>query len=84
MCGWPRTGIEVADEGTRPTVIIEVMSPETRRIDVTEKLTHYARAGVPCSVIVESIKQAGRMDLQLRGYHRVGTTYAPLDVDARG
>ena len=75
---------EVADEGTRPTLIIEVTSPETRRIDVTEKVAHYARAGVPCYVIVDSVPRRGQTELQLRGYELVGTTYAPLAPDARG
>ncbi len=75
---------EVADEGTRPTLILEVTSPETRRMDVIEKVSHYARAGVPCYVIVDSVAQAGRTELHLRGYELVGTTYAPLAPDARG
>ncbi|PMP81177.1 MAG: hypothetical protein C0183_12775, partial [Roseiflexus castenholzii] len=37
---------DVAAEGVRPTVLIEITSPETRGIDLTVKLDEYDLAGV--------------------------------------
>ncbi|GIW01228.1 Uma2 family endonuclease [Roseiflexus sp.] len=40
------SAFDVAAEGVRPTVLIEITSPETREIDLTVKLDEYDLAGV--------------------------------------
>ncbi len=44
---------DVAQEGRRPALIIEITSPETRENDLVHKVEHYARAGVAQYVIVD-------------------------------
>jgi colicin import membrane protein len=45
---------DVAEEGVRPSLIIEVTSPDTRHNDLVKKVEHYARAGVPHYVIADA------------------------------
>src|SRR5437660_1491960 len=49
---------EVAEEGVRPALIVEVTSPASRVNDVVTKVDHYYRAGVPHYVIVDA-REAG-------------------------
>ncbi len=48
-----RAGFHVADEGTLPTIIIEVVSPDYRNNDVITKVEQYHTAGVPFYYIVD-------------------------------
>ena len=50
---------DVAVEGARPAMIIEITSPETRENDLEIKVDHYARAGVPQYVIVDNQSRRG-------------------------
>jgi Uma2 family endonuclease len=75
---------DVAKEGVRPTLIIEVTSPETRGIDRSEKLDEYEQAGVPFYVIIDSSSIKGRKHLRLVGYHRTPNGYDLLASDKRG
>ena len=50
---------DVAVEGVRPSLIIEVTSPETRHNDLVKKVEHYARAGVPHYVIADVREEHG-------------------------
>ncbi|WP_028460153.1 Uma2 family endonuclease [Chloroflexus sp. Y-396-1] len=75
---------DVAEEGVRPALIIEITSPETRENDVVRKVAHYARAGVAQYVIVDSIERRGEQQLRLLDYRLVGDTYRLQPPDARG
>jgi len=46
---------DVAVEGARPALIIEITSPETRENDLERKVEHYAQAGVAQYVIIDDM-----------------------------
>lgn len=43
----------VAEQATRPSLIIEIVSPAYRENDTVRKVDHYLRCRVPCYVIVD-------------------------------
>lgn len=49
-----RSVFKVADEGTQPSLVIEVTSPSTRHVDFGDKFQAYERVGVPYYIIVDS------------------------------
>lgn len=75
---------DVAQEGTRPALIIEVTSPATRGGDLFTKLDEYELAGVPLYVIVDIIQRRGQPIPRLLGYHLVDGVYEVLAPDAQG
>ncbi|MCU0491684.1 MAG: Uma2 family endonuclease [Chloroflexaceae bacterium] len=75
---------DVAAEGTRPSMIIEVVSPETRAVDVYHKLDEYDMAGVPLYVIVDTVQRRGQRMMRLLGYQQTKAAYVPLQPDSRG
>ena len=75
---------DVAEEGVRPALMIEITSPETRENDVVWKVAHYARAGVAQYVIVDNIGRRGERQLRLLDYRLVGDTYRLQPPDERG
>jgi len=75
---------DVAVEGVRPTLIIEVTSPETRAIDLMVKLDEYDLAGVEFYVIVDVVQRRGQVAPRLLGYRRTPTVYGVLSPDAQG
>src|SRR5262249_2079886 len=46
--------LDMAAEGARPALVVEVTSPETRRNDVEDKVKYYHRAKVPLYVIADA------------------------------
>ena len=75
---------DVAAEGTRPVLIIEVTSPETRAIDLVTKLDQYDLAGVAYYVIVDAVERRGRQVVRLLGYRQTETAYTAVALDERG
>ena len=75
---------DVAEEGVRPVLLVEVTSPETRHIDLTTKLEEYDLAGVPFYVIVDIVQRRGQSVPRLLGYHQTPSVYAVLAPDERG
>ncbi|HEX9370680.1 MAG TPA: Uma2 family endonuclease [Roseiflexaceae bacterium] len=75
---------DVAEEGVRPALIIEVTSPETRKLDLLDKLDIYAVAGVPQYVIVDTRQWKGSETLHLLGYQLSPTGYEVQAPDERG
>lgn len=81
----PGPTFNVAVEGVRPKLIIEVTSQGTRRNDVVIKVDEYYRAGVPLYVIVDVQRRRGqRTGLQLIGYRRGRSGYEQIPLDERG
>lgn len=74
----------VAEEGTRPTLIVEMTSPETRTIDFVSKRDEYEFANVPLYVIVDSLTRRGEETLRLYGYTLTPNGYQALAPDAQG
>jgi Uma2 family endonuclease len=75
---------EVAVEGVRPALIIEITSPETRENDLERKVAHYARAGVAQYVIVDSVRRGGTRRLRLLDYRLEEGSYRLHPPDAAG
>lgn len=75
---------DVAQEGVRPSIIVEVTSPETRSIDLTDKLEEYDLAGVALYIIVDLVRRRDQIVPRLLGYQRTPALYAVLPPDERG
>jgi Uma2 family endonuclease len=77
----------VAEEGARPVLVIEIVSPDAhdRRVrdnDVVIKVREYYRAGVPLYVIVDQEREDGPR--QVIGYRRGVRKYVRLRPDRQG
>ncbi len=81
---WP--SFHVKTEKVRPRLIVEVASPQTRVVDVEDKLVEYARARVPHYVIADVDEATGRRRLVLKAYRLTGRrrTYEPVKLNERG
>jgi Uma2 family endonuclease len=75
---------DVAQEGVRPALIIEVTSPETRQFDLVDKFDGYDLAGIPLYIIVDITSRRGRSIPRLIGYRQTLTVYEALVPDERG
>jgi Uma2 family endonuclease len=75
---------DVVREGARPTMIIELTSPETASIDRSNKLEEYDLAGVPLYVIVDAVTSRKQPALRLVGYTQTPNGYQVLAPDAHG
>jgi Uma2 family endonuclease len=75
---------DVAEEGVRPALIIEVTSPETAALDRSAKLDEYELAGVPLYVLVDAVNRRRQPGLRLLGYQLVAGVYQLLAPDERG
>ena len=75
---------DVAVEGARPALIIEITSPETRVNDLKRKVAHDARAGVAQYVIVDRIGRGGARRVRLLDYRLAGGGYRRRAPDAAG
>jgi Uma2 family endonuclease len=71
----------VAEEGTRPTVIIEITSPKTRMLDLDDKVDEYEQMGVTFYVIVDKQVRKRRTHRQLIGWQMTPDGYAPMPLD---
>jgi len=78
------TTFRVADEGVRPTLIFEIVSPATARHDRKTKVQEYHRAGVPLYILVDYVRQRRQQLVQLIGYRWATSGYEPLEPDADG
>jgi Uma2 family endonuclease len=63
-----RTEFVVQEEGVRPKLIIEVVSPRYRRVDREDKVREYARAGVEEYIIIDRRQQRGQVLEEVIGY----------------
>lgn len=75
---------DVAKEGVRPSLVIEVTSPETRHLDMENKLVEYARVGVGMYVIIDTLPERKNRPLELYGYRLTPAGYVRFLTDARG
>jgi hypothetical protein len=76
---------DVAAEGARPAMVVEVTSPDTRSNDLVIKVDYYHRAGVPLYVIADVSKgKDGDRRIELIGYERTPRKYKRIKPDQRG
>jgi hypothetical protein len=84
----PRVGrggtFRVAERGARPLLVIEVTSPSTRKNDLTVKVQHYYRAGVPFYAIVDADEESERRPITVLGYRWTPEGYVFVPPDEQG
>jgi Uma2 family endonuclease len=73
---------DVAAEGARPLLIVEVVSPNTRANDVETKLAAYHHYRVSYYVIVDQEDEDA--PLRLLGYERTPRRYRPIPLEDDG
>ncbi len=81
---WEAATLDVAETGSRPALVIEVTSPETRLKDFGIKKTLYHRAGVPLYVIVDARNDGPRRTVKFLGFRHAPGGYEPMALDDRG
>ncbi|NJP08700.1 MAG: Uma2 family endonuclease [Leptolyngbyaceae cyanobacterium RU_5_1] len=74
----------VANEGVRPALIIEVVSPRFRKADRETKVVHYARAGVQEYVILDRRTYRKQVRDEVLGYRLVNGHSQPITTDEEG
>jgi hypothetical protein len=67
-----------AEEGTRPTLVVEITSPGTRGTDLEDKLVEYEQAELAYYVIADSYERRGKTYSRLFGYELTATGYQPI------
>jgi hypothetical protein len=79
-----RTDFLVTEEGTRPSLVVEVVSPRYRKEDREIKVRQYARAGVQEYIIFDRRRQRGQILDEVLGYRLVDNIYVPITPDEEG
>lgn len=75
---------KVKEQGTRPTLVIEVASPHYRGDD-TVKVKLYCQAGVKEYLIINPHEgNQHRKNYRIKGYRLVGQKYEPIEPDSKG
>ena len=74
---------EVAAEGVRPVLVIEVTSPDYRKNDFVAKLDYYHRAGVPLYVIVDSDEPEVGRRIDFYAYRNTPEGYERIELAER-
>jgi Uma2 family endonuclease len=80
----PRTVFRVAEEGTRPKLLVEVTSPETRKLDLVDRLEEYEVVGVEYYVIVDLLRRRDQITPRLLGYRNVDSRFVPQGANEQG
>ena len=62
----------VAEQDTRPALIVEIVSPSYRENDTVTKVDHYLRCRVPCYIIVDRVNDSDPPTLIGRTYREGG------------
>jgi Uma2 family endonuclease len=78
-----RSRFDVAQEGTRPSLIVEVMSPHYPGDD-TLKVEIYEQAGIAEYIIVNPYTGQNLDECHLSGYRLIESKYQPILPDAQG
>jgi Uma2 family endonuclease len=74
---------DVAVEGARPELVVEITSPSTAGIDRMTKLEEYETASVPTYVIIDTVGRRSASHLRLFGYTLTPAGYQVLTPDER-
>jgi len=75
---------DVAQEGVRPALLIEITSPETASIDRSVKLEEYEVAGVPLYIIIDGVSRRRDTTLRILAYELTPSGYQPVTPNERG
>lgn len=79
-----RTKFIVANEGVRPALIIEVVSPRYRKEDREIKVVEYAKARVQEYAIIDRRTYRAQILDEVLGYRLIETHYQPITPDDEG
>jgi Uma2 family endonuclease len=79
-----RTKFWVTEEGSRPALIVEVVSPRFRKTDRETKVLHYAAAGVQEYVICDRRRYRKQILEEVLGYRLRNGQYQPISPDDEG
>jgi Uma2 family endonuclease len=79
-----RSEFVVPEEGTKPAIVIEVVSPRYRTADRQTKVKQYARAGVAEYIILDRRRQRGELIDEVLGYRLEAGSYLPIVPDEEG
>lgn len=74
----------VAEEGTRPRCIIEIVSPSSREGDRVKKVNDYALVGVQEYVYIDHWTRKGQTVWEVAGYRLHENRYLPMLPDEDG
>ncbi|MDW8203198.1 MAG: Uma2 family endonuclease [Cyanobacteriota bacterium SKYGB_h_bin112] len=75
----------VAEEGVRPAVVMEVVSPRYRHVDRETKVQHYAQAQVQEYIILDRRRNRQQTWEEVLGYRLVAPgVYQPITPDEEG
>ncbi len=76
------TSFHVAEEGVRPRLIVEVVSPRYRANDVEDKVTEYHQADVPRYIVLD--RPTDDAPFTIQAYERRPHHYVPWPLDDDG
>jgi Uma2 family endonuclease len=79
-----RSEFIVPEEGTKPAIVIEVVSPRYGRADRQTKVKQYAQAGVAEYIILDRRRQRGELIDEVLGYRLEAGSYLPIMPDEEG
>jgi colicin import membrane protein len=74
----------LAAEGARPALVVEVTSPDTRKNDVGPKVKFYHRAKVPLYLIADVTERGDKRSVKLTAYRYAPRGYQKIAPDAQG
>jgi len=80
----PRPAFDVAQEGTRPTFVLEVVSPRYRQPDRDKKVAIYEQAGVKEYFIIDSWLQGEDVSYEVVGYRLQDGIYTQIQPNEQG
>lgn len=78
-----RTSFQVKDEGTRPCLVVEVVSPQYPGDDTT-KVDIYERVGIEEYIIIDANFEEDDSEIELTGYRLVNGRYRLIQPDPQG
>ncbi|NJM27252.1 MAG: Uma2 family endonuclease [Pseudanabaena sp. RU_4_16] len=79
-----RSEFIVSEEGTKPVVVMEIVSPRYRKADRETKVKEYARAGVEEYIIIDRRRQRGQLLDEVLSYRLEEGSYGPIAPDEEG
>ncbi len=74
----------VVTMGSRPVLVVEITSPDTRPNDLKIKPDLYNRCGVPLYIVVDRQAGKSRDEVRVIGFYSTTKAYAVLPLDKRG
>ncbi len=83
-----RESFSVVEEGVRPDLVIEIVSPSKksiRKVDEVDKVDAYSRARIPEYLLIDLPRRGNAYRLGLKGYRlEAGGRYSPIQPDSQG